>query len=336
MSLPTAVFLDTSILAGQQFNYSSSALASFIPVARQKQLALLLPDPTKREITRQIRERSIAALRALEGARRRAPFLAKWKHFPQLPDTHSGDWEVKSVAESEWKKFLTQFTVIELAYDGVRIETIMSWYDSIRAPFGEGKKRKEFPDAFAIAALSAYAEKTRTFVAVVSADPDFKIACDRFPFLLHFGSLPALTERLLSETQAIDVIRDVVQGDKSLLKEAIGEAAETIGYYHQDEKYKDIDQVDFEGVETDEIRVVGLGDLDCTVTFDAQIYFRARLRWTEQSPYDGESRDHSERVRDHALISGTAKLKIKSDRAGIERVSFIELDQAEVEVTSEP
>jgi hypothetical protein len=77
---------------------------------------------------------------------------------------------------TEWRSFLKQFTVVELGYEGIRLETVMSWYENIRAPFGEGKKRKEFPDAFAIASLAEFAERTETYVAVVSEDNDFKSA----------------------------------------------------------------------------------------------------------------------------------------------------------------
>ena len=94
MSLPSAVFLDTSVLAGQQYNFASTALASFVPVAKERALKLLLPDPTEREIVRQIKERSQEALQALEEARRRAPFLAKWKHFPPRTSSPITDWEV--------------------------------------------------------------------------------------------------------------------------------------------------------------------------------------------------------------------------------------------------
>ena len=105
MSLPSAVFLDTSVFAGQQYNFSSTAIASFIPVAKKHALTLLLPDPTEREIVRQIRERSKEALKALDEARRRAPFLAKWKHFPPM-SLDGADWEVMRIAMVEWHDFL--------------------------------------------------------------------------------------------------------------------------------------------------------------------------------------------------------------------------------------
>jgi hypothetical protein len=336
MSLPTTFFLDTSVLAGQQYNFASAALTSFVPVARQRSLRLLLPDPTKREILRHIRARSVEALRALEDARRRAPFLAKWRHFPKLPESRYGDWEVQRIAVAEWEAFLKQFVVVQLGYEDVRLETVMGWYDAASAPFKEGKKRKEFPDALAIATLAGFAARTKVYVAVVSDDPDFKTACDRFPYLLHFSSLPKLTELPLSEDQAIQVIRDAVLGDQGLLEEAIFAEADSLSAYHYDSRFKDIDQLDLDSAEADEIHVVGVGGRDCTVTFEGYIYFYVRLRWVEHDLYDGEPHERSERVRDHARISGTAKLRLKDDRSGVEEVTFIELDQAEVEVTEEP
>lgn len=335
MSLPSAIFLDTSVLAGQNYNFSSSALKSFISIASEKKIPLILPDPTKREILRQIRDRSVAALRALEDARRRAPFLSKWKHFPKLPD-RLGDWEVKRAAIEEWETFLKQFTVVELGYESVQIETVMGWYESVRAPFGEGKKRKEFPDAFAIAALSAYCKKNRKYLAVVSEDPDFKLACDHFQYLLHFPSLPALTELLLSADDAVKEIRGLVSANQELLDEPIAEEVNQLYFYHSDSKYSEVDWIDISSAYAEEIRIVGIGDNECTVRFDGVIEFSAKLKWKEQSMYDGELNYETGRVADHAFITGIAKLRIKKDRSGIEDVIMVELDQSEIEINREP
>ncbi|MFZ1830298.1 MAG: PIN domain-containing protein, partial [Candidatus Competibacteraceae bacterium] len=125
-----------------------------------------LPGPTESEIVRQIRDRSKEALKALEDARRRAPFLAKWKHFPPTQTHYMTDWEVMRVAMAEWQEFLKNFNVVKLDYSGV-MKTVMQWYDRVTPPFREGKKRKEFPDAFAIAIVEAYARSTTSSIAVV-------------------------------------------------------------------------------------------------------------------------------------------------------------------------
>lgn len=238
MSLPTAVFLDTSVMAGQQYNFSSTALTTFIPLAKKHALKLLLPEPTESEVVRQIRERVQEALKALEDARRRAPFLAKWKHFPPTQTSYVTDWEVMNIATAEWEAFLKNFNLIKLDYSSVNIKTVMHWYDRITPPFREGKKRKEFPDAFAIAIIEAYARKTGATVAVVSDDKDIKLACDRFSSLLYFKSLPELTELLLSDSEKLGRIRESLLLDLGALEEAAFNAADVLHYYHADRKYK--------------------------------------------------------------------------------------------------
>ena len=111
MSIPTAVFLDTSVLDGQSYNFSSTALATFVPACKNRNLKLLLPDPTEREIKRHMAELSEEAVGLVEKARRTAPFLAKWKGFPPR-DSRKG--EVAQVTAGEWSSFLNQFEVVRL------------------------------------------------------------------------------------------------------------------------------------------------------------------------------------------------------------------------------
>ncbi len=224
MSMPTAAFLDTSVFDGQQYNYSSTALSTFVPACKKRGLKILLPDPTEREVRRHIRERSEQALKALDDARRKAPFLAKWSHFPKA-GARAG-WEVNHIEAREWDSFIAQFTVVKLGYSTLDMRTVMNWYDHGEAPFREGKKRKEFPDAFAIALVDDYARKNACYVAVVSDDPDFKQACMRFPSLLYFKKLDDLTELLLSEDGLVAELQVAIQSGLSIIEEAVNASLE--------------------------------------------------------------------------------------------------------------
>jgi hypothetical protein len=123
--------LDTSILDGQNHNFSSVTFTSFIALAKAQNLRLVLLDPTRGEVQRHIRERSLDAMRALEEAKRAAPFLSKWSHLPKLKDAKRGEWEVHRVASNEWRDFLAQFVVPELDYKAIDPSTVMNWYDSV-------------------------------------------------------------------------------------------------------------------------------------------------------------------------------------------------------------
>jgi len=54
---------------------------------------------------------------------------------------------------------------------------VFSDYFARRPPFGEGKKKSEFPDSFAMKALLRYAQSERCTIAVISEDRDWKKAC---------------------------------------------------------------------------------------------------------------------------------------------------------------
>ena len=71
MSIPTAVFLDTSVLDSQQYNFQSTAFSTFVPACAARSIRLLLPDPTEREIKRHIKERTSEAMSGLEALRRK-------------------------------------------------------------------------------------------------------------------------------------------------------------------------------------------------------------------------------------------------------------------------
>lgn len=335
MSLPKAAFLDTNVFAGQQYNYASAVLTSFIPVAKQAELKILLPDPTSLEVARQIKERAADALKVLEDARRKAPFLAKWKHFPPK-QTSLAHWEVEQVAQNEWREFLQQFQVERLGYDGVSIPKVMAWYDSIRAPFGEGKKRKEFPDAFAIEIVSLYAEKHEICVAVVSDDQDIKRACEHYPSLLYFQSLAQLTELLLVGEMKLESLRETLDDGLELLEDAIYEKISSFGTYIYDERYEE-EENSVGSPQITETRIIGFGNNECTVVFNADFDSEHKIKWEEVvDPSEGYTEAQSKWVTQSNTISGTAKLIIDPKSVRVSSVGMIEVDGSEIEIWRMP
>jgi len=333
MSLPSVVFLDTSVFAGQQYNFSSTAFTTFLPIAQKFGLKLLLPDPTEREIKRQISERSKEALLALEQARRRAPFLAKWTHFPKNRTDYFTDWEVDRVATNEWKAFLSQLEVVRLGYQTVSLTEIMNWYDSMIAPFSV-KKRKEFPDAFAIAILEAYASQNERHIAVVSEDGDFQAACERFPFLMYFKSLPKLTERFLTDPKEVTGLKNLILADLSKFEDAVRETFGKASYMH-DGAEVNVENGTVTGITVVDMNIVAIGERECTITFEAKImaeYLLQRFLTGE----DGEVLEENSTVNDIDTVNGTAKVIFDAQGKHVTQVPFMEFDDPIIYLTAEP
>ncbi|NNU45239.1 PIN domain-containing protein [Ramlibacter montanisoli] len=325
---PSFVFLDTSVLDGQQYNLNSTALVSFIPVAKKHKITLLLPHPTEQEIRRHIKERAREALTrlgtAFREARKSAPFLTGWEHFPE--DVSDKVDEAVRVALYEWRLFLGRFNVERLDYEAINLRDVMHWYDTLTPPFREGKKRKEFPDAFALAILAAHAAATGKIIAVVSEDADFQLACDRYHSLLYFKSLPALTEVLLADPSEIEALRAAVLGDPSLLEIGIAiHATESFLSFHIDNRY-DVHEWKVAQARITDMRVVALGVGECKVTFEAEIDFEVHLGWSEWDEATEETTSESDWFIETHPFSGAAKLALEANKH-IRSVPLVSLNE---------
>ncbi|WP_035981627.1 PIN domain-containing protein [Burkholderia glumae] len=335
MSIPTVVFLDTSVLAGQQFNFASTAFMTFVPAAKKAGLKLVLPDPTEREVKRQIKERSQEALDALELARKRAPFLEKWTSFPRKAFPSVDTWEVTRIATDEWNAFLSQFSVVRLGYELLDVKAVMNWYDYIVPPFREGKKRKEFPDAFAISMVDTYADKNRCFVAVVSDDQDFKLACERFPKLLYFKSLPRLTERLLPAEDDVEKLHAAIDADIDELLNAVSLEIEGLNFHHYDRRFE-LDESNISVPSIHDLSVVAIGESECTVTFEVEIEAQHKLQWDEYNGPDERPDRVDGWILETVNVEGTAKLLFDPKTNALTGVPYVCLDAEDIEVSATP
>ena len=326
--LPKYVFLDTNILDAQNYNFNSVALRTFKDAARATKVTLLLPDPISREIRRHIRERSADALKALNDARRAAPFLSKWEHFPKNPEDL--DWQVTGIALTEWRQFLQPFDVELLNYEGVDPAKVMEWYDEGVPPFGT-KKKFEFPDAFAVAILDKYAADHSCVIAVVSQDPDMKLACEPRTAFLHFQSLPQLTELLVAGGQNVTALRELTLQHVHLVHAAV-EAELSHLFFHHVDRYL-VDASDFKNLDLAEIRIVALGHGEATLAFAADVTTNHHLMWLRPDSEDEWARGTVSEVH---MVHGTAKVVLDPKTQGISFVTSVSLEERGFTVTPKP
>ena len=330
MSVPNVIFIDTNIFDRQNYNYESSVFVSFAQKVKDKGITLLLPHPMELEVQRHIKERVQEAINALKKAKHCAPFLTKWKHWPVKKESFfSLSRELDGIAWQEWERFLQLFNVVRLSCEHVQLKEVMQWYDSGRAPFGKGKKRKEFPDAFAIAAVSEYAVQNNLAVAVISHDSDMGSACDHFPSLLHFPSLPAYTEAILSKDKRLEEARLLLTKNEDTIVEHFCEAFYELGFYLEIPGEYELEEVNITGLDLPELRIVALGKAECTVAFEADISFKARFSFYDTETYETSG---SYTAEDSTPITGTAKVRFTDTWDKIDEIFSVKLDKEDVGV----
>ena len=332
MAIPDAIFVDTNIFDRQHYNFEGSALASFAQVCGQHGVTLLLPDPILRELRRHVRSRAAEAYDFFSKGRRVAPFLQVLRQESRA--TIEELTRYSNMATTALDAYLRQFKAVVLGYEGLDLQQLMDWYDAQTAPFGNGGKRKEFPDAFAIAMVEAFTRKNGMYVAVVSDDKGVKSACDRYTKLSYFSELTALTELLVDDQEQVGVYKAIVESNPSELEARVAEIAAERAYYHQDPDYSIVWSKVLEA-RILSMRVVAVGNDECTVTFVAEVDGEHELRWHEIETEEGDI-DCDEVLVESSHVTGLAKLQVDRTAGRVTTVVAADLDQSILRVTETP
>ena len=305
-----------------------------------------MPDPTEREITRHINSASDSALKSLKEAQHRAPFINKIPNWPlKEKDENLLGLEIYQIAEQELRGFLTHFIVEKLDYTTVDLNRVMDWYDNSLAPFGAGKKRKEFPDAFVLAMIYKYIDKTNEDIAIISCDRDFEKASSSHENILYFESLAAYTEALLAEDSRIKAVHQLLENAENANKiiEYICITFPEVGFIIEDHWDGDVEDVTVEDVDFPDWNVIALGHKECTVAFVAEVNFTANISYDDMTTAVYDSSENfvmpihkiEGSVSNASVINGIFRIKLNDSWDQFEKISFLEIYQDTITIYAE-
>jgi hypothetical protein len=113
--------MNTNIFNRLAYNFKSRKLETIRSLAKRFRLKLLVPDPIEREIQKHIADRLESAVKSLENAAHKAPFLTQLDCWP-LKNIERTEfiYELQENIKEELLNFLGNFDVIKLDYNGDR------------------------------------------------------------------------------------------------------------------------------------------------------------------------------------------------------------------------
>jgi hypothetical protein len=220
---PRLVALDTQVFDSYNYNYNSQALRTLVTLTQQEKIRLLLTSVTLHEIRAHITEGAELASKAVEQA---VNDLNKKRFKPQgdtkrIKISANSDFlydfrkKVQEIAPNfdqinqellgQLDAFLQEIDFEAIEVDQVSVVEIFENYFSGAPPFGEGKKKYEFPDAFALLALHKEAEDRNRIIYVVSGDSDWEKFCSSSEDLHLIKKLDELIETIIRETDSDEV-----------------------------------------------------------------------------------------------------------------------------------
>lgn len=192
-----AIAVDTNVYRQWGFRLRTQPLAS-IPEVKALGIKWLVPEVWERELQRHATVHVGAQLDLRVGLGR----AHEWSDKPgrEMAEKLAAHWK-DDTPEAACTRLLTEHFK---AGKPVRLPTswqagprVLDDYFAARAPFeATGPKTKEFPDALALATLTAWAEKNRTRVLVVTQDKGCLKACEGSEHLVGLAKLPDALNKL--------------------------------------------------------------------------------------------------------------------------------------------
>lgn len=186
------IFIDASIFIGQNYNYQSAVFENLARLAESGQARVFVTDIVVREVRAHIAEDVAKAKHASSKFRKDARILRNLDGAPF--DDMFSEFDEESAAaalNAQLDAFLEKIGANVLPTSDVSIEKVFDKYFDKSPPFGEGKKKSEFPDAFTVEALDTWCVSENERMYVASTDPDLASACEQNDRLIALEKVSA-------------------------------------------------------------------------------------------------------------------------------------------------
>jgi len=293
------IFIDTSEFISANFSFSGNRLGTIITRAKSGQIELGMPSITKREVLSNIEKSLSTAEQSILKARNGAKILKNLDS--ELTNSLFSELNVTNYFESmtsQLEVYLKESSAVELNMDGVDPKEVFELYFSKKPPFGDGKKRSEFPDAFALQMLSYWGEEDSSKVLIASSDKDIEEGAKNYKNLEYVGSLNKLLSRIARDFDklfplALQASESIIEG----IKWDIERKFLDLGFYIDDQEGEVVEikvhdvSLDLSLLSVDLVdEVYGSGYF----TFFATVAYEADLTYDDMDTaiYDSEEKRH--------------------------------------------
>jgi hypothetical protein len=292
------VFIDTSYFIGNAYAFRSSIFRKLISLIDSGSATLHLTSVTVGEMEAHIKEDAKTAYEALEKFRTKSS-TRMLKHIsdPPLNEALSCDLEdISGALLREFEEFREEARANMIPVGGVSVDEVFEQYFSRQPPFGEGKKKAEFPDAFVLAALTRWCEENRERMYVISNDADMISACGEAGPLIHLVGLEEFLQMVLLKDQKrfAAVAEELLGRNMQAVEQGIKSALLETEYYIEDwDLNGEVRQVEIKSFEIEDRYLVDVDADSAKFEFTIEVTFTADVSYDDM---DTAAWDYEDKV----------------------------------------
>jgi hypothetical protein len=279
------IFLDTSTIIANQYDYANPSLSRLEELVAKGEARLVTTTVTIAEVEANIRESVAGVQLAVDRLLDRHPIM---RNVPALAFDRE---KALSALIEQFRGFLTRTETVIIEPHGTSIKEVLEWFFARQPPFGEGKKKSEFPDAFAVSTLERWCAERNERLYVVATDPDMATYCRLSKHLISLQRPGEFIEKVLGQNAALRVVEESASEHLDAIAEAIKDQFTQLGFYLDDEE-GDVNFVDVIQVDLDEVSLLEVKGNSAVLDANPTIKFVADVSYPdmETAVWDSEER----------------------------------------------
>jgi len=263
------VFIDTQYFVKSGLHFDGAAFKSFRTYCEAKELFHISTTVVEREVESKIQASVKEALSSIQMFRRKARLLASLDDekikglFEEIDEE-----DIYKKSSDVFEEFMGGCSSEIVEADTIDGEDLLSMYFEKKPPFGDGKKKSEFPDAISLLSLKSHLDDEKIYV--ISDDSDLKAYCDTDPQFISVDTLDKLLDIYTTHTNIRhEQVKQYFVTNEAAIKTKITEFLEGCDVYNSST---------WEDAEVDDgLTVTHLGAIDPSVLFiddeESQITF---------------------------------------------------------------
>lgn len=332
------LFLDTSDIVALNYQFEGAVLERLVNLVESNSAHVYLTDITKKEVETRIASDVHIATQKLKNFRKDAKVLRNIDGQPFEAYFKSFDPEdaVNSLV-TKWEVFLERAKANIIDTSNVLISEVFSQYFDKRPPFGEGKKKSEFPDAFVLNALEKWAEDNNCKFYIASKDPDMHKYCEQSERLIAVDSSAKFIDLVVSQDETLaQHVRDLMDTHDKEIVNAAEQMFQNLGFWLDDQD-GDVNEVKVTRVDLDDYSVLDIREDGALLQVNATVYFIADVIYDDLDTaiYDSEDKvliplqTIHEEIEQEADITLTLEIGIDVENPDIFKIESLKIENVD-------
>ncbi|OUM08758.1 hypothetical protein BW686_01945 [Pseudomonas syringae] len=286
------VFIDTEWYVRSGLDFSSKTIKSFVDICSAGQISHITTSIVAKEVEGKIVDHVKDTVDGITKLQRKVRSVSGVEGLPLAGYLVKIDEaELRDKAVGLFRNFLLRSEATLLGLDKVNSNAVFNDYFNQQPPFGAGKKKSEFPDAFNMACLSSFVGADAGLY-VISQDQDLISYCEKNSRYILVSSLEKFLDIYYEHMDTVSVaIKAHALIEAPSIKQLVKGSLEAEGAFNG-AAWEDSEVQDFvvTKVELSEPSVVSLFEDSCTLTFEANVEYSVSVSGPDYSNglYDRE------------------------------------------------